>query len=128
VLYGHDEPIDDLKKMIELGVEIQAIYSSVSCLRGIISLMKEKQIILCRDLWLATEGHNISTTTEFNGIVSQYDLDAIARKAAAKLIELINGSCKQVKELFNPKLMIIDNLNNQQPTNKPINELIGRQP
>lgn len=128
VLYGDDATIDDLNKMIELGVEIQAVYSSARCLKGIISLFKEKQMVLCKDIWLATEGHNISTTPEFNGIVSQYNLDAIARKAAAKLIELINGSCKQVKELFNPELIIIDNLNNQQPTKKKTNELIRRLP
>lgn len=106
VLNGPDEAAGDLEKMIDLGVEVQAVYSGGICLKSIVSLLNKKQMIPFKDCWLATRAHNILQFNDFRGIAAQYPLDAIARRAAAKLMELIHGSCSEVKEFFNAELVI----------------------
>ena len=106
VLNGIDDAADDLEKMIELGVEVQAVYSEGRCLKNIVKVLHAKQMVPFKDCWLATRAHNISQLREFKGIVTQYPLDAIARRAAKKLIDLIHGSSSEVKELFNAELLI----------------------
>jgi hypothetical protein len=106
VLDGNDDAAADLGKMIDLGVEVQAVYTEGTCLRSIVAILEEKQIIPFKDCWLAVRAHNVPPTWDFRGVVIQYPIDVISSRVAGKMMALINGSSCKVKELINAELLV----------------------